>query len=133
MQCTCQDIPDGNLNYLIIRLLKLQSSKNNPQSIMTNGKTLKLLMLVSSYPRVKEDNASVFLRHLAESLSNRGIKVHYWLLQTKKEAHASKTALLSIISNIYRLPCSNWPTAQEYYPISTVTPGFGLRFRSFSS
>ena len=76
MQCTCQDIPDGNLNYLIIRLLKLQSSKNNPQSIMTNGKTLKLLMLVSSYPRDKEDSASVFLRYFAESLSKRGIDVH---------------------------------------------------------
>lgn len=39
-------------------------------------KPLKVLMLASSYPRSKEDSASIFLRHLAESLSQRGIKVH---------------------------------------------------------
>jgi len=43
---------------------------------MKYDKPLKILMLASSYPRSKEDSASVFLRHLAESLSQRGIKVH---------------------------------------------------------
>jgi len=33
-------------------------------------------MLASSYPRSKEDTAAIFLRHLAENLSRRGIKVH---------------------------------------------------------
>jgi len=36
---------------------------------------LNVLMLVSSYPRSKEDTASVFLRHLAHSLSERGIHI----------------------------------------------------------
>ena len=36
---------------------------------------LKVLMLASSYPRTKEDTASIFLRHLAESLAARGIHV----------------------------------------------------------
>ncbi len=42
---------------------------------MTNGNALKLLMLASSYPRNEEDSASVFLRHLAQSLSQRGLRV----------------------------------------------------------
>ena len=42
---------------------------------MTHGNALKLLMLASSYPRHKEDSASVFLRHLAQSLSQRGLRV----------------------------------------------------------
>lgn len=44
---------------------------------MTNGSgPLKVLMLASSYPRNREDTASIFLRYLAESLSKRGIRVH---------------------------------------------------------
>lgn len=43
---------------------------------MDSREPLKLLMLASSYPRSEEDSASVFLRHLAESLSQRGIRVH---------------------------------------------------------
>ncbi|MBI4489483.1 MAG: glycosyltransferase [Deltaproteobacteria bacterium] len=43
---------------------------------MDSREPLKLLMLASSYPRSKEDSSSVFLRHLAENLSRRGIKVH---------------------------------------------------------
>ena len=43
---------------------------------MKYDKPLKILMLASSYPRSKEDSASIFLRHLVESLSQRGIKVH---------------------------------------------------------
>jgi glycosyltransferase involved in cell wall biosynthesis len=39
------------------------------------GPPLRILMLVSSYPRSKEDTASIFLRHLAESLAARGIEI----------------------------------------------------------
>ncbi len=39
------------------------------------GPPLKVLMLASSYPRSKEDTASIFLRHLAESLADRGIDI----------------------------------------------------------
>jgi len=42
---------------------------------MTQPKALKLVMLASSYPRNEEDSASVFLRHLAQSLSQRGLRV----------------------------------------------------------
>jgi glycosyltransferase involved in cell wall biosynthesis len=37
---------------------------------------LKVLMLTSSYPRSRKDTASIFLRHLAESLAARGIDMH---------------------------------------------------------
>ncbi len=36
---------------------------------------LKVLMLTSSYPRSDEDTASIFLRHLAESLAARSIHI----------------------------------------------------------
>lgn len=37
---------------------------------------LKITMLVSSYPRCSDDSASIFLRNLAESLRDRGLRVH---------------------------------------------------------
>jgi glycosyltransferase involved in cell wall biosynthesis len=37
---------------------------------------LKICLLTSSYPRSSEDTASVFLRHLADKLADRGIDVH---------------------------------------------------------
>ncbi|MFQ5681788.1 MAG: glycosyltransferase [Candidatus Binatia bacterium] len=43
---------------------------------MTLSKPLRILMLVSSYPRTREDTASTFLRYLAESLTRRGHRVH---------------------------------------------------------
>lgn len=43
---------------------------------MNREKPLKILMLTSSYPRSKGDSAGIFLRHLAESLAERGNKVH---------------------------------------------------------
>lgn len=43
---------------------------------MRSYRPLKILMLASSYPRSKGDSAAIFLRHLAENLSQRGIKVH---------------------------------------------------------
>ena len=57
-------------------MVEFAEFKEQSRALMPNNNTLKLLMLVSSYPRDKEDSASIFLRHLAESLSNRGIKVH---------------------------------------------------------
>ncbi|MBI4525735.1 MAG: glycosyltransferase [Deltaproteobacteria bacterium] len=43
---------------------------------MSRQRSLKVLMLASSYPRTQEDSASVFLRHLAEALGDRGLQVH---------------------------------------------------------
>ena len=43
---------------------------------MDRNKPLKVLMLASGYPRSREDTAAIFLRHLAESLNQRGIRVH---------------------------------------------------------
>src|SRR5262245_41020728 len=37
---------------------------------------LKVLHLVSSYPRSDEDSASVFLRYLANNLADRGLEIH---------------------------------------------------------
>ena len=37
---------------------------------------LKVLMLVSSYPRGDDDSASIFLRHLTEQLHDRGLDVY---------------------------------------------------------
>ena len=41
-------------------------------------------MLASSYPRSAEDSAAIFLRHLAESLSQLGIEVHVLAPSDKK-------------------------------------------------
>ncbi len=43
---------------------------------MNASQELKVLFLTSSYPRSKEDNASVFLRYMAEALASRGITIH---------------------------------------------------------
>jgi len=43
---------------------------------MNASHQLKVLFLTSSYPGSKEDNASVFLRYMAEALANRGIAIH---------------------------------------------------------
>ena len=37
---------------------------------------LKVLFVTSSYPRSREDTASVFLRYLAERLAERGLEIH---------------------------------------------------------
>ncbi|OQW79845.1 MAG: hypothetical protein BVN35_00205 [Proteobacteria bacterium ST_bin11] len=39
-------------------------------------KPIKVLWLTSSYPRSKDDSASVFLRYLAEALANQNISLH---------------------------------------------------------
>jgi len=57
-------------------MVEFAEFKEQSRALMPNINTLKLLMLVSSYPRNKQDSASIFLRNFAESLSNRGIKVH---------------------------------------------------------
>jgi glycosyltransferase involved in cell wall biosynthesis len=41
-----------------------------------NRRRLKICLLTSSYPRSSEDTASVFLRHLADKLADRGVDVH---------------------------------------------------------
>ena len=51
---------------------------------MNQAKPLKILTLTSSYPRTEEDSASIFLRHLAENLSQRCIKVHVLTPSDKK-------------------------------------------------
>jgi len=43
---------------------------------MNPRRPLKILMLVSSYPRSEEDSASIFLRYLADNLSQRYINIH---------------------------------------------------------
>lgn len=43
---------------------------------MEKRRPLKVFMLTSSYPRGREDSAGVFLRYLAENLSQRGLEVH---------------------------------------------------------
>lgn len=43
---------------------------------MNASQELKVLFLTSSYPRSKEDNASVFLRYMAEALASQGITIH---------------------------------------------------------
>lgn len=43
---------------------------------MDRNNPLKVLMLASSYPRSRGDATAIFLRHLAESLNQRGIRVH---------------------------------------------------------
>jgi glycosyltransferase involved in cell wall biosynthesis len=43
---------------------------------MNPPKPLKILMLVSSYPRTEEDSASIFLRYLAENLHELGLNIH---------------------------------------------------------
>jgi len=43
---------------------------------MSGSEPLKVLMLTSSYPRNKADSAGLFVRHLAENISQRGIEVH---------------------------------------------------------
>ena len=43
---------------------------------MNNQHGLKVLFLTSSYPRSREDTASVFLRYLAEHLADRGLEIH---------------------------------------------------------
>lgn len=52
-------------------------------------------MLASSYPRSKEDSASIFLRHLAENLSERGIKVHA-LVPADEEGGTSMEGNISV-------------------------------------
>ena len=51
-----------------------------PCNLGTNDVTfqapLKVLFLTSSYPRSKDDSASVFLRYLADTLVDRDIEVH---------------------------------------------------------
>jgi glycosyltransferase involved in cell wall biosynthesis len=37
---------------------------------------LRVLFLTSSYPRSREDTASIFLRYLAEHLADRGLEIH---------------------------------------------------------
>ncbi|MBD9363144.1 glycosyltransferase [Methylomonas fluvii] len=39
-------------------------------------KAIKVLWLTSSYPRSKDDSASVFLRYLAEALANKKVSLH---------------------------------------------------------
>ena len=51
---------------------------------MDPHKPLKVVMLASSYPRSAEDSAAIFLRYLAESLSQRGIEVHVLAPSDKK-------------------------------------------------
>ncbi len=58
-----------------------------------------------SVVRGKEGCASIFLRYLAESLGNSGIKIHVLVPSSKKENQLSRTALPSIA---YK------PTAQHY-------------------
>lgn len=43
---------------------------------MEKRRPLKVLMLTSSYPRSKEDPAGIFVRYLAENLTQRGLEVH---------------------------------------------------------
>ncbi len=43
---------------------------------MSLSMPLKVLLLTSSYPRNREDNAGLFLRHMAEYINKRGIKVY---------------------------------------------------------
>jgi glycosyltransferase involved in cell wall biosynthesis len=43
---------------------------------MSEQQRFKILFLTSSYPRDREDTASVFLRYLAEHLVDRGLEIH---------------------------------------------------------
>src|SRR5262245_58491966 len=43
---------------------------------MKQEPVLKVLFLTSSYPRGREDTASVFLRYLAEQLASSGLEIH---------------------------------------------------------
>ncbi|MDT4291367.1 glycosyltransferase family 4 protein [Methylomonas sp. MO1] len=47
--------------------MSAQSAKDKP---------IKVLWLTSSYPRSKDDSASVFLRYLAEALANQKVSLH---------------------------------------------------------
>ena len=52
---------------------------------MDESHPIKVLMLASSYPRRRDDTASVFLRYLAENLHTRGVAV-YMLAPADQEA-----------------------------------------------
>ncbi len=43
---------------------------------MKSHKSLKILLLTSSYPRTQEDGAAIFLRHMAEKLAGHGAEIH---------------------------------------------------------
>ncbi len=60
---------------------------------MSAFRPLKILMLASSYPRSTEDSASIFLRHLVRSLSERGLDIHVLApADTDKETYLEENA-----------------------------------------
>ncbi|NOV29894.1 glycosyltransferase [Methylomonas sp. ZR1] len=60
--------------------MSVQSAKDQP---------IKVLWLTSSYPRNKDDSASVFLRYLAEALASQKVNL-YILAPDHPEVHATK-------------------------------------------
>jgi glycosyltransferase involved in cell wall biosynthesis len=72
---------------------------------------LKVLFLTSSYPRNNDDSASVFLRYLANALTNRHVEVH---VLAPSEGKASKTIDGSV--TVHRF---------QYFPVRLQNLAYG--------